>query len=41
MPDRRYFVLRGRIWRMANPDIAEEKRRALAKPLMAARGPDL
>lgn len=34
-PDGRYFVVRGRLWRMANP--AEEERASLVKRLMAAR----
>ncbi|WP_208024799.1 hypothetical protein [Bradyrhizobium sp. 1(2017)] len=36
-PDGRYFVVRGRLWRMANPDLAEDERAALVKRLMAAR----
>ncbi len=37
-PDGRYFVVRGRLWRRANPDLAAEKRDALVRELMAARG---
>lgn len=36
-PDGRYFVVRGRLWRKANPALAEEGREALVKQLMAAR----
>nr|WP_082822038.1 hypothetical protein [Bradyrhizobium diversitatis] len=36
-PDGRYFVVRGRLWRMANPDLAEDERGSLVKRLMAAR----
>lgn len=36
-PDGRYFVVRGRLWRVANPDLAEEERASLVKRLMAAR----
>lgn len=36
-PDGRYFVVRGRLWRMANPDLAEDERASLVKRLMAAR----
>jgi len=36
-PDGRYFVVRGRLWRMANSDLAEEERSELVKRLMAAR----
>ncbi|AWN40880.1 hypothetical protein [Methylobacterium durans] len=36
-PDGRYIVVRGRLWRRANPDLAEERREALVHALMAAR----
>jgi len=36
-PDGRYFVVRGRLWRMANPAIDEAERAALVGRLMAAR----
>jgi len=36
-PDGRYFVVRGRLWRCANPAFAEDERSALVRELMAAR----
>jgi hypothetical protein len=36
-PDGRYFVVRGRLWRMANPHLPEGEREGLVKALMAAR----
>jgi hypothetical protein len=36
-PDGRYFVVRGRLWRLANPDLSSEARCALVSELMAAR----
>jgi hypothetical protein len=36
-PDGRYFVVRGRLWRRANPDLATEKREALIRELMSAQ----
>ena len=36
-PDRRYFVVRGRLWRMANPDLPEQARARLVADLMQAR----
>ena len=36
-PDGRYFVVRGRLWRLANPDLSSETRSALVSELMAAR----
>ncbi len=36
-PDGRYFVVRGRLWRMANPALDPALREALVKDLMAAR----
>ena len=36
-PDGRYFVVRGRLWRKANPALTVERRAALVGQLMAAR----
>ena len=36
-PDGRYFVVRGRLWRMADPGLPPERREALTRELMAAR----
>ncbi|HEY0205834.1 MAG TPA: hypothetical protein VGC15_16950 [Acetobacteraceae bacterium] len=36
-PDRRYFVVRGRLWRCADPGLAPEARADLQRELMAAR----
>ena len=36
-PDGRYFVVRGRLWRLANPALAPELRAALVAALMNAR----
>jgi hypothetical protein len=36
-PDGRYFVVRGRLWRRANPDLAVDRRDALVRELMAAQ----
>ncbi len=36
-PDGRYFVVRGRLWRRANPQLPIEKREALVRELMNAR----
>jgi hypothetical protein len=36
-PDGRYFVVRGRLWRLANPNLSTEARSALVSELMAAR----
>ncbi|KQO22102.1 hypothetical protein ASF11_06840 [Acidovorax sp. Leaf76] len=36
-PDGRYFVVRGRLWRKANPALPEEVRAALVTQLMDAR----
>ena len=36
-PDGRYFVVRGRLWRKANPDLPEVKRTQLVSDLMHAR----
>ncbi|WP_029528557.1 hypothetical protein [Polaromonas glacialis] len=36
-PDYRYFVVRGRLWRMANPELSELERARLVADLMQAR----
>lgn len=36
-PDGRYFVVRGRLWRLSNPALAPEVRAALVRQLMDAR----
>jgi hypothetical protein len=36
-PDKRYLVVRGRLWRAANPALSPEVRKALVDRLMAAR----
>lgn len=36
-PDGRYFVVRDRLWRRANPDLPEAEREILVSRLMAAR----
>jgi hypothetical protein len=36
-PDGRYFVVRERLWRCANPGLSEATRTALAHQLMSAR----
>jgi hypothetical protein len=36
-PDHRYFVVRGRLWRMANPGLGEAERADLVGRLMEAR----
>jgi hypothetical protein len=36
-PDSRYFVVRGRLWRLSNPHLTEERRRELVAELMRAR----
>lgn len=36
-PDGRYFVVRGRLWRMSNPGLDPEVRQALVTQLMTAR----
>src|SRR5690606_31346322 len=36
-PDGRYIVVRGRLWRTANPDLAPARRESLVAELMAAR----
>lgn len=36
-PDGRYIVVRGRLWRSANPDLTKERRELLINNLMTAR----
>ena len=36
-PDRRYFVVRSRLWRRANPSIPPNLKQSLVSDLMAAR----
>jgi len=36
-PDGRYLVVRGRLWRRANPGLAGDERQTLVRELMAAR----
>jgi hypothetical protein len=36
-PDGRYLVVRGRLWRRANPALPEAERQTLVRALMAAR----
>src|SRR5690349_6090838 len=36
-PDGRYFVVRGRLWRRTNPELAPDRREALVRELMNAR----
>lgn len=36
-PDGRYFVVRGRLWRMANPALSNDRRAELVSALMDAR----
>lgn len=36
-PDGRYIVVRGRLWRRANPALSEEDRQTLVQQLMNAR----
>ena len=36
-PDGRYFVVRGRLWRCANPALRDEERKRLTSELMHAR----
>ncbi|WP_225984782.1 hypothetical protein [Noviherbaspirillum aerium] len=36
-PDGRYFVVRGRLWRMSDPALPDSRRQALTSELMAAR----
>jgi hypothetical protein len=36
-PDRRYLIVRGRLWRLSNPELSEPQRQALVNQLMDAR----
>ena len=36
-PDGRYMVVRGRLWRVANPHLSQQERDALVSALMVAR----
>ena len=36
-PDGRYFVVRGRLWRCADPTLADDERARLVRELMQAR----
>jgi hypothetical protein len=36
-PDGRYFVVKGRLWRMSNPNLPQDKRQQLVDRLMLAR----
>jgi hypothetical protein len=36
-PDRRYFVVRGRLWRLSNPKLDPDIHERLVRELMAAR----
>lgn len=36
-PDGRYIVVRGRLWRRANPGLDDQQRKALTDELMSAR----
>ena len=36
-PDGRYFVVKGRLWRLSNPERAPDERERLDKQLMTAR----
>jgi hypothetical protein len=36
-PDGRYFVVRGRLWRLSNPALTEQERAHFVKALMDAR----
>ncbi|MEL6063892.1 MULTISPECIES: hypothetical protein [unclassified Methylobacterium] len=36
-PDRRYIIVRGRLWRCADPDLSPDRRTGLVADLMAAR----
>jgi hypothetical protein len=36
-PDRRYFVVRGRLWRLSNPSLEPEAHERLVRDLMNAR----
>jgi hypothetical protein len=36
-PDGRYFVVRGRLWRLANPSLEDDERKSLVSALTKAR----
>jgi hypothetical protein len=36
-PDGRYFIVRGRLWRMSDPALSDDERQSLVQELMAAR----
>ena len=36
-PDGRYFVVKGRLWRLANPQLSADEKSALVSELMQAR----
>lgn len=36
-PDGRYFVVRGRLWRLSNPALGDAERASLVRELMSAR----
>ena len=36
-PDGRYFIVRGRLWRLANPELSDTLRSTLVSELMKAR----
>lgn len=36
-PDGRYFVVKGRLWRLSNPDLAPADRERFIRELMTAR----
>ena len=36
-PDGRYFLVKGRLWRLSNPELAPDERERLVKQLMTAR----
>jgi hypothetical protein len=36
-PDRRYLIVRGRLWRASNPHLSAERKKALVSQLMDAR----
>jgi hypothetical protein len=36
-PDNRYFIVRGRLWRCSNPNLADDERAALVHKLMECR----
>lgn len=36
-PDGRYMIVRGRLWRVANPHLSQQEREAYVRELMSAR----